>query len=157
MNRLICFLVALFAFNFTTSQLFAQWTSQHVKADPLTKTEEHYIDVYMAENGDYFMSRSHHDGISIYTSDGFFNFDTNSHVHVVVGFYVGQNLIERKDVWLYVPAEDPEYASTNRYKQKKIGRKIKDHLRAKGSIKIIADRYSKSNFEITIPMNPNIK
>ena len=157
MKKIFYSLLTIFTILFVNSNSYAQWSSKYYRADPLTGTEECFIDSFTDKNGNTFTSQSNHETLRIYTTKGIFNYDIHRTVHLIIGFYVGHMMIEKKDVWFHVPTDKPQMAYSDRYKQKKISRKIKQHLKTKGSIRIIADIYGDDDLDITIPMNKNLK
>lgn len=145
-------------FTLLSSFIFAQsqWSITYHEGDALKGTESCYVNTFVADNGDAFMSQSNHDVIRIYTNDGIFDTYKN-YVQLIVGFYIGEELKEKKEVWIYVPSDQANFAFSDRYKQKKIGRKIKEHLKTMGSVRIVANKYGGADFDITIPMNKELK
>lgn len=135
---------------------FAQWTTTHLTADPLRDMPAQFISTFTTEDGVRFICSSIDDNVTIHSNDKIFNYDIKQNVHVIIGFYIGNNLVERKDAWFYVPASDPTYAISGLHKKSKIGKKIKEHLRAKGSVRIIVDVFGDSNIELIIPMKKNL-
>lgn len=154
MKKLIFTTVLMLLSNLIFAQ--SQWSITYNEADELKETEACYVNSFITENGDAFICQNNHEGVRIYTNKGIFH-TFNNFVQLTIGFYVDNKLIEKKEVWLFVPSGQANIAYSNRYKQKKIGKKIKEHLKTSGDIRIIAKRYSDPDFDIIIPKNPEIK
>jgi hypothetical protein len=152
----------------------AEWYRNYFKADELREKEAYYANIYSCSAG-HFICWDNSDKIRIECEDGIFHYTLYS-TKVRIGLYKGNELIELiKDVYARIPEGDynhayidksscyvnGEYISafengehTGGYN---IGYKIIHHLKYVGSVRIIATKYSGPDFEITIPMNPNIK
>ena len=154
MKRVI--LTAIFIAIFFTSNAFAQWSITYHEGDPLKETEACYANTYTCQEGNAFTCQTGTDIIRIYTHEGIFN-TYNGSVNMIIGFYQGDKLIEKKEVWFYVPNDQPNCAYSNPYKQKKISRRIKEHLKSIGNVRILASRYGDPDLDIIIPMNTEIK
>lgn len=134
----------------------AQWLEPHYSpADELKGTEAYYSNMYRSEVG-YFVSWSNETDIKIGTDRGIFDYDDN-YVTVIVGFYVGDSLEEKVTAKFYVPDGDSDTAYSSSYRSPGLGEKIINHLKTKGKVRFIASRYSGGDFDMTVPMNKNLK
>lgn len=153
----------------------AEWYRNYFKADELREQEAYYANIYSCSTG-RFICWSNSDRVRIECEDGIFHGATIYFTRVRIGLYKGDKLIELiKNADGDIPEGDynhayidksscyvnGEYISafengelTGGYN---IGYKIIHHLKYVGSVRIIATKYSGPDFEITIPMNPNIK
>lgn len=134
----------------------AQWKYYHIDKDELKGTESFDINSFVSDNGDKFCIFSHLNEISINVNKGIFDYDINEYVTVLVGFYDGKTLIDKCSTKFWVTAQGKTAFSVD-YLEEGLGKKIIKHLKTKGNVRIIASKYSGSDFDITIPKNPNIK
>lgn len=134
-----------------------QWKTIRVNADELKGNDAYYSNVYKSANGDYFSFSSNQDKITIGTK-GYFQ--TNHQivfgfhcylVELTIGFYKDGKLIEK--ITEDMPGDD-EFPETVLIRSKT--EKILKHLKTVGDIRIIAKK-SRGEFDITIPMNKNLK
>ena len=153
----------------------AEWYRNYFKADELREQEAYYANVYDCSIG-RFICWSNEDRVRIECGSGIFDVGYSSVSRVRIGLYKGNELIELiKDVSCWVPDGDYDHAYIDKsscyvngeyvssFENGKltggynIGYKIIHHLKYVGGVRIIAPKYSGPDFEITIPMNPNIK
>lgn len=132
----------------------AQWHRNYFKADELMEVEEHYNNVYEYD-GNFFICWSSCNAIGVGSLK---NFDVNGFARV--GFYKDGKLI---DMEKYVSIKRHKYIKSGDlayigYEDEDLGYKIIHHLKYIGNIRIVVPLYNSTiNFDITIPMNPNIK
>lgn len=141
----------------------AQWSVSVIKGDELKGTEDCYANVYDFSNG-YFVCWSNDTSIKIGTNVGIFDYDTEygsyssfQYTNVIIGFYVDGTLTEKVMAKFYVPDGKSNTAYTSDIKNKGLGVKIINHIKTKGDVRIIAPRYGRVDFDITIPMNNTLK
>lgn len=161
MKKFFLFLVmSLFFINVN-----AQWRESFIKGDELKETENCYANIYNSSNG-YFVCWSDDTSIKIGTNVGMFDYDIEyssysyisfQYTNVIIGFYVGSTLTEKVMAEFYVPDGDENTAFTSDIKNEGLGVKIINHIKTKGSVRIIARKYSGADFDIVIPMNSNLK
>ena len=128
----------------------------HDDADELKGTKAYDVSAFMSSNGDTLFIYSDMNNVSINAGRGIFDYDDNGCVSVLVGFYDGKTLVE-KCLTKFRVSQQGDGAFTADYLEEGIGKKIIKHLKTKGNVRIIASKYSGSDFDITIPKNPNIK
>lgn len=134
-----------------------KWEYHYNKADELLGTENHYANIFTDTNGNYFVCWSNDFSIKIGTNKGIFDYYDNE-VVARIGFYENGKLIEKEIVYLYVPNGDSDTAFIKSdYESKLLGEKIILHLKTKGSVRIVINKYSGADCDITIPMNKGIK
>ena len=132
----------------------AEWYRNYFKADELMEVEEHYNNVYEYD-GNLFICWSSCNAIGVGSLK---NFDVNGFARV--GFYKDGKLI---DMEKYVSIKRHKYIKSGDlayigYEDEDLGYKIIHHLKYIGDIRIVVPLYNSTiNFDITIPMNPNIK
>lgn len=153
MKKFFLFVLSLFI----AHVINAQWQSPHYyPADELRGEEAYYANQYVGNAG-YFVSWSNESKIKIGTSRGIFDYHDN-YVTVIVGFYVGDELEEKVTTEFFVPNGDSDTAYTSGYRQPRdLGGKIINHLKTKGKVRFIASKYSGADFDLTVPMNKNLK
>ena len=153
MKKVLLFLAAILIANVT----FAQWQEPHYyPADELKGEAAYWANQYISDAG-YFVSWSNETDIKIATRGGIFDYDDH-YVTVIIGFYVGDNLEEKVTTKFYVPSGDSETAYTSKYRDPKdLGEKIINQLKTKGKVRFIASKYSGADFDLTVPMNKNLK
>lgn len=134
-----------------------QWKYYHIDKDELKGTESYDNSTYTSSNGDSFWCCSHEDYAFISLDRGIFDYDFKTQcISVIVGFYEGKTLIEKCSTEFLVLQKGNTAMSTDLLSPE-LGKKIIKHLKTKGNVRIIASKYSGSDFDITIPKNPNIK
>lgn len=134
-----------------------KWEYPYNKADELLGTENHYANIFTDTNGNYFVCWSNDFSIKIGTNKGIFDYYDNE-VVARIGFYENGKLIEKEIVRLCIPNGDSDTAFIKSdYKSQLLGEKIILHIKTKGSVRIVINKYSGADCDITIPMNKNIK
>ena len=159
MKKFIVALIAIFIATISMSYTaMAQWQSpSYHDADELTGQSAYYANLYVGENG-YFVCWSNTDDVKISTKSGIFDYNRDNYVSVIIGFYEGDKLTEKVTTKFYVPRGDSDVAICSKYNTPKdLGKKIVTHIKTKGSVRIIASKFSGSDFDLTIPMNEDMK
>lgn len=153
LKHLLASVIVVLSFSISAN---AQWnTPTYHKGDELKGTSEYYSNLYIGENG-YFVCWDNESDVKIGTNSGIFDYEDN-YVFVIVGFYEGESLKEKVTTRFYVPNGDADTAYSSEYRTKGLGDHIKNHLKNVGDVRIIASKYSGSDFDITIPMNKDLK
>ena len=124
------------------------WIADYVPADELTDEGGYHISMYDCEKG-YFAIRSDLDRVFISTHEGIFDYDNNK-IFVLIGYYKNGVLIEKETAYFFVGSKGDIAVLTGKTK-------ILNQLKTVGDIRIVAERYNRSDFDITIPMNATIK
>ncbi len=153
MKKFILLLTAIFIANV----VHAQWQSpSFFPADELKGEEAYYANQYINDTG-FFVSWSNETKIKIGTIQGIFDYE-DDYVPVIVGFYVGNVLEEKVTTKFYVPEGDKDTAYTSNYQRPTdLGSKIINHLKTKGKVRFIVPKYSGVDFDLTVPINKNLK
>lgn len=138
----------------------AQWQITKMPGDELKEIEEYYMNAYAGERGDAFAFASNFpSSVIILSRSGIFNYnynDSNS-VKITIGFYVDDKLVDKESTKFYVlNTGNSNLATLNDRRTPGLGLKIITHLKTKGDVRIIADRYSGSDYDVRIPMNKNL-
>jgi radical SAM superfamily enzyme YgiQ (UPF0313 family) len=139
------------------------WYTTHHEADELRGTKEYYSNVYN-DGGDYFKcynDGSGRDYIIIGADMGIFDYENYKYIYsdykymyATIGFYKNGNLIERTSFRFNLYSGDFDFAYSGDGDE--LSTKIINHLKNVGDVRIIAPKYSGPDFDITIPMNPNL-
>ena len=142
----------------------AEWYRQHFKADELREQEAYYANAYSCSIGQ-FVCWSNDNRVRVECKDGIFDAERN-YVSVRVGLYKGDELVELiKYVRCWVPDGDYDHAYIDESfchvngeynRNYNVGYKIIHHLKYVGVVRIIVPRYGDPDFDISIPMNPNL-
>ena len=156
MKKIIFFLAIALLVCVNANAQNGKWEYHYNKADELLGVENHYANIFTDTNGNYFVCWSNDFSVKIGTNKGIFDYYDNE-VVARIGFYENGKLIEKKIVRLYVPNGDSNTAFIkNDYVSQLLGEKIILHLKTKGSVRIIINKYSGADCDITIPMNKDI-
>lgn len=156
MKRYILLLATLFISTVT----FAQWSIRHIDADELRGQEECYFNFYNSPKGDSFSFGSTQPlSFIIGTRSGIFNYGDDAFgyhtLKVIVGYYVGKELVDKATETLYISKDgNSNYAGSL---GGELANKVVNHLKTKGDVRIIAPKYSGSDYDVRIPMNKNLK
>lgn len=157
MKKIIFFLAMALLVCVNANAQNGKWEYHYNKADELLGTENHYANIFTDTNGNYFVCWSNDFSVKIGTNKGIFDFYDNE-VVAQIGFYENGKLIEKEIVRLYVPNGDSNTAFIKSdYVSQLLGEKIILHLKTKGSVRIVINKYSGADCDITIPMNKGIK
>lgn len=144
MKKLIYILVAFIACLVSSANASAQWTEKTKPADELKGTSECVVYGYKSPDG-LCVYWSDDNEFHIVTASGIFDYD-NRFVRVIIGFYEGDKLVEKRTESFYVPKGDADTACAFG----ELGRKIINHLENKGKVRFIASRYGRSDFDLTV-------
>lgn len=126
----------------------AGWDKRYFKADELREQEAYYANVYYGGHG-CFVCWSNIDRVRIECYDGIFDDDRCARI----GFYKDGKMIDMEK-FVSIHQYNGDYDQV--YISEVIGHKIIHHLKYVGDVRIIAPRWSGADFDITIPMNPNL-
>ena len=155
MKKIFVLIATLFAM-FITNVANAQWEEpRFYKADELKGEDAYYSNCYISDDG-AFVCWSNEDTIKIISDRGIFDYH-DSYVKVIVGFYENNNLIEKVTTKFFVPERNSSCALTSDFYSKGLGKKIINHLKNKGEVRFIASKFRGADFDMTVPMNKNIK
>ena len=125
-----------------------EWIVEYVPVDELTGDGGNYINIY-ADEECFFGFRSDLDVVTISTFKGIFDYE-DGRISVLIGYYKDGVLIEKETKYFLMGNKSDMAACRGKSK-------IVNHLKNVGDIRIVTDRYDRSNFDLTIPMNPNLK
>ena len=153
MKRLTATTIVLLVLAFSAG---AQWRTSFHEADELKGTEEYTSSLYISETGDAFVCWSNEDGIKIVAGRGIFDYDDN-YVLAIIGFYEDGRMVDKVTTRLFVPDGSADAAYSSEYRSPGLGKKIKEHLRTRGDVRILASKYSGADFDIRIPMNTDLQ
>lgn len=139
-----------------STDVSTQWCSPvYYEADELKGTSSSYMTMYIGDNGSFDCSSNNKENtLFMMTSNSFFDYNSNHYIKLIVGFYKDDTLISRKIVSAFVSTSNPKGALIN---NSSIVDKILYHLMNVGDIRIVAPLYREGDFDLTIPMNPDIK
>ncbi|MBQ2046414.1 MAG: hypothetical protein II260_04420 [Muribaculaceae bacterium] len=153
MKKILLLLTA----SFITITVNAQWLKpRYYPADELKEEEAYYANHY-TKGSEYFICWSNESDIKIGTQTGIFDYSDNE-VTVIVGFYIGNKLEEKVTTIFFVPSGDPNIAYSTSYgTPENLGEKIINHIKHKGKVRFLVPKYSGSDFDLTVPMNKNLK
>lgn len=130
------------------------WYIDETKADELKGTKASKDAIFLNEDGcciikgdDFVIAINTHKGIFDYDEIGNTRF-----IKVLVGYYVDDNLIDKDTIEFLI--SKPKWAvllSNENYYTK-----IVNHLKTKGNIRFVIERYEDVDFDITLPMNKDL-
>lgn len=137
----------------------AQWMSSvYSEADELKGTSSSYMTIYTNDAGMFVCLSNNKDNIlTVATANGIFDYDSYNNVKMIIGFYKDGALIDRMTVSAPVPKRSANHALILNYTSDGLPDKILNHLMNVGDVRIIARKFREGDFDITIPMNSNIK
>jgi hypothetical protein len=144
MKKFLTILTAFIAILVSSITANAQWTEKQKPADELKGTSACVVYAYQSTDG-LCVYWSDEDEFHIVATSGIFDYD-NHFVRVIVGFYDGDTLVEKRTESFYVPKGDSNTACV--FGQ--LGRKIINHLENNGKVRFIAPRYGRSDFDLTV-------
>lgn len=157
------FKIALIAFvtvlAFNVSAIAQEWHVTLVKGDELKGTADTHMSVFNGANGDNFIvNGGDTPALALVTGKSIFDYDSNKYVSVLVGFYIDDKLDHKKTVKFYVGGGKADMAI---YFPERSGRaffdEVVDHLKTKGDVRFVAERYTGGDYDVTAKMNPDIK
>lgn len=139
-----------------STDISTQWCSPvYYEADELKGTPSSYMTMYIGDNGSFNCSSSNKENtLFMMTSNSFFDYNSDHYIKLIVGFYKDGALLTRNTVSAFVSSSNPKGALIS---SNSIVDKILYHLINVGDIRIIAPLYRGGDFDITIPMNSDIK
>lgn len=149
-------LITMSAFNVSVK---AQgWNITHTDGDELKGIEPSYISIFQAEDGDAFIiNGGDNPGIAILSDNRIFDYDSNGYVSALIGFYIDGALDHKETAKFFVGKGRATMGALFASRNKKIFLDIINHLRSKGDVRVVADKYSGSDYDVTATMNPDIK
>ena len=125
------------------------WAVEYIPVDELTGDGGNYLNVY--ENGEgFFGFRSDLDLVTISTHKGIFDYEYDRIISVIIGYYKDGVLIEKETKNFLVGSKSDTAFCRGKSK-------LVNHLKNVGDVRIVAERYNRSNFDLTIPMNHGLK
>lgn len=134
----------------------AQWHISETKADELKGTKASKNAIFLNEEGNFAITDAFDYVVMIGTNKGLFDYERNSTlktVNMLIGYYVEDKLVEKSNVTLYVGSGgDTAYS----YENKDFFNKVVNHLKYKGSIRIIIERYNRLDLDLIVPMNKDL-
>lgn len=146
---LICFILTLVSISG-----YSQWVvPKYYPADELTGEAAYYSNAYNKTGVGKFIAWSDKSTVKLVTSSGIFDYK-DSYVTVLIGFYEGSTLVEKTTAEFWVP-DGNSYTAYSL--DDNLGKKILEHIKTKGKVRFVAPRYSGADFDLTVPMNKNLK
>ena len=125
------------------------WVVEYIPVDELTGDGGNYLNVY--ENGEgFFGFRSDLNLVTISTYKGIFDYGNSRTISVIIGYYKDGVLIEKETKTFLVGSKSDTAFCRGKSK-------LVNHLKNVGDVRIVAERYNRSNFDLTIPMNHGLK
>lgn len=152
MKRL--FLLVLLLLNVCTFANAQKWEISKIKGDALKGT----ADCYRCDFGVGYTFTCWSDSATIRIGCPFSIFNPrpmsfNQYVDVTIGLYVGDTLVETLKARFSLSSKlDTAYSY-----RKGLNKKIIDHLKTKGDVRIFAPKYSGDDYDTRLPMNPDIR
>ena len=131
----------------------AQWRISKIPADELKGTKEHYANIYESSSG-YFVCWNDGANLKIVCNEGIFK-PTAFSVVCIIGLYEGDRLVKKYNKVHFTLGDN--YDTATMFDRFALGQRVIEHLQKKGKVRIIAPRHGKIDFDITIPMNKDIK
>lgn len=128
---------------------YAEW--KVVKSDNIN--DDYNLNVFYTEEG-YFMCGFNND-IFIKTYNSIFDFDDDNNISALISLYENDRVIENLTINFFVSDIADGAISLNRGNEDNIN-KIMTHIKTKGNVRIVINRYRYSSFDVTIPMNKNL-
>ena len=146
---LICFILTLVSISG-----YSQWLEpKYHPADELTGEAAYYSNVYNETGVGMFIAWSNEPTVKLVTDRGIFDYE-NGRVTVLIGFYEGSTLVEKTTAKFWVPDGNSHRAYSP---DDNLGKKILEYIKTKGKVRFIAPRYSGADFDLTVPMNKDLK
>ena len=148
---LICFILTLISISG-----YSQWMApEYYPADELKGEAAYYSNVYNETGVGMFIAWSNESTVKLVTSSGIFDYE-DSYVTVLIGFYEGSTLVEKTTAKFWVPDGNSHRAYSS-FLDSNLGKKILEHIKTKGKVRFVAPRYSGADFDLTVPMNKDLK
>lgn len=146
---LICFILTLVSISG-----YSQWKApMYYPADELTGEAAYYSNVYNKTGVGTFIAWSNESTVKLVTDRSIFDYE-NDLVTVLIGFYEGSTLVEKTTAKFWVPDGNSHRAYSL---DDNLGKKILEYIKTKGKVRFLAPRYSGADFDLTVPMNKNLK
>ena len=146
---LICFILTLVSISG-----YSQWLEpEYHPADELTGEAAYYSNVYDETGVGMFIAWSNDPTVKLVTNRGIFDYE-NGRVTVLIGFYEGSTLVEKTTAKFWVPDGNSHRAYSP---DDNLGKKILEYIKTKGKVRFVAPRYSGADFDLTVPMNKDLK
>lgn len=146
---LICFILTLVSISG-----YSQWIKpKYYPADELTGEAAYYSNVYKKTGVGMFIAWSNDPTVKLVTDRSIFDYE-NDLVTVLIGFYEGSTLVEKTTANFWVPDGDSDTAYSL---DDNLGKKILEYIKTKGKVRFIAPKYSGADFDLTVPMNKDLK
>lgn len=129
------------------------WYIDETQADELKGTKASKDAFFLTEDGsclikgnDFVIAVKTHKGIFDYDGIG----DTRS-IKVLVGYYVDDKLIDKDIIEFLISSAKFAFILNKTYYTK-----IVNHLKTKGDVRFVIERYEDVDFDITLPMNKDL-
>ena len=149
---LICFILTLVSISG-----YSQWMApEYYPADELTGAAAHCINTY-SETGAGIFSAQDDSALLLVSNKGIFDYYriySLYAVDVLIGFYEGSTLVEKTNATFKVLNSDSRVAGCT---DDTLVKKILEYIKTKGKVRFIAPRYSGADFDLTVPMNKDLK
>ena len=148
---LVCFL----SFAFSSK---AQWVETFVKGDELKGTTDHYSFSYVGtieENCDGFGYSTNSRAAIVLCSKSIIDYEIYNGYRcatAIIGFYENGELKDKMKESFFVSDR-----GDSGWFPEKISARIIDFLKNKGDVRIIISKYRGGDYDVTIPMNKNLK
>jgi hypothetical protein len=159
MKRLIMAIVCLMTMVFSANAQNG-WEKTKFPGDELKGEKETCLNIYTNDEGSFVFSDEKDDGFMVTTQRGFFDYDIDNYAKgTIIGLY-DQNgvLLEKMDL----PTQRTFFTtSSSNHKtmgciKKAAAKKIISFIKEqKGYVRIIAERYSRTDFDIKVPCMNN--
>ena len=135
---------------FTVCVNAQEWDSTDYEADELKGQESYTAYNFTNETGMFVYFSNYDDYFKICTLDGIFDYKGRYHeLKVIIGFYdENDKLVEKFNDWIYVQEDNSKIAGAKGKKSKKVITYIKQN---NGYVRIIAERYGRTNFDLKVP------
>ena len=148
--------IVLMMLSFGVNVNAQMWRIFETKADELKGTKASKDAMFVTEDfdesclifGDEFL-------IALSTNKGIFDYDRINnlkYINVLVGYYVDDKLIDKDIIEAYLSSD----CMTAYIEQENYYTKIVNHLKTKGNIRFVIERYCDVDFDITLPMNKDL-
>jgi hypothetical protein len=132
-----------------------KWNVSKTAGDPLKGTSDAFA-YRCARRSNYFYCYSDSHIIKIGCSNAIFDPHPTTYINyldVTIGFYVGDTLVDKVKVMFSLNSGfDAAYCY-----RKGLNKRIITHLKTKGTVRIIAPTYSGDDYDLMLPMNPEIR
>lgn len=137
--------------------LNAQWYSRLVPGDELLDTEDTIVYRFQS-GGDSFVCWDTEDYIKINSGGGTFDYELlngASYFTALVGFYNNDGTLVEKTICDFI-CEDHDASQAFSLSDEVSKKIILFLMTGEGKVRIVAEKYRGTKFDISIPVNPNI-